>query len=342
MAAATGERAPAFTGEELEKLVDGVLPQYALLYGPPDQQVRAHEKIGIWRAIAKEVRALGVHHRRGTHCRKRWEDIRRGTKKTAESLLGMASQRRRGACRQLSPLMFLILAVAYPELDGRVRAAQQTQGASSGGGEVASGQEGAASHMALEGHATESDWTSETEGEGSSTTGTTGPCSDTDTSSEGGSLAGVAPSVPPAITGTAATQRTISALPAAPQRSPRARSARKPGISFAPGTSGPAPVSPAALSEEVIDLLRTLIVGQTTLLNAIQGVEREVHRSNAYLEGIHSGQEPLNWAPPSQEPLNWAPPSQEPLNWAPPSQEPLNWAPPSQEPLNWALQGKER
>ncbi|KAJ1124170.1 hypothetical protein NDU88_002631 [Pleurodeles waltl] len=91
-------------------------------------KVRAHEKIGIWRAIAKEVRGLGVHHRRGTHCRKRWEDIRRGTKKTAESLLGMASQRRRGACRQLSPLMFRILAVAYPDLDGRVRAAHQTQG----------------------------------------------------------------------------------------------------------------------------------------------------------------------------------------------------------------------
>ncbi|KAJ1096924.1 hypothetical protein NDU88_002054 [Pleurodeles waltl] len=39
MAAATGEKAPAFTSEELEKLLDGVLPQYALLYGPPDQQV---------------------------------------------------------------------------------------------------------------------------------------------------------------------------------------------------------------------------------------------------------------------------------------------------------------
>ncbi|KAJ1092172.1 hypothetical protein NDU88_005284 [Pleurodeles waltl] len=40
MAHATGERAPAFTAQELEKLVDGVLPQYALLYGPPDQQVQ--------------------------------------------------------------------------------------------------------------------------------------------------------------------------------------------------------------------------------------------------------------------------------------------------------------
>ncbi|KAJ1134205.1 hypothetical protein NDU88_000660 [Pleurodeles waltl] len=38
MARVSGERAPAFTAQELEKLVDGVLPQYTLLYGPPDQQ----------------------------------------------------------------------------------------------------------------------------------------------------------------------------------------------------------------------------------------------------------------------------------------------------------------
>ncbi|KAJ1171561.1 hypothetical protein NDU88_003422 [Pleurodeles waltl] len=61
MAAAYGERAPAFTAQELEKLVDGVLPQYTLLYGPPDQQVSAHQKRDIWRAIAKEVRTLGAH-----------------------------------------------------------------------------------------------------------------------------------------------------------------------------------------------------------------------------------------------------------------------------------------
>ncbi|KAJ1119163.1 hypothetical protein NDU88_007349 [Pleurodeles waltl] len=39
MARVPGERAPAFTSEELEKPVDGVLPQYMLLYGPPDKQV---------------------------------------------------------------------------------------------------------------------------------------------------------------------------------------------------------------------------------------------------------------------------------------------------------------
>ncbi|KAJ1150420.1 hypothetical protein NDU88_003212 [Pleurodeles waltl] len=128
MAAAFGERTPAFTAQELEKLVDGVLPQYTLVYGPPDQQVSAHQKKDIWRAIAKDVWTLGVHQRRGTHCRKRWEDIRRWSKKTAEAQLGMASQRGRGARRPMTPLMFRILAVAYPELDGRLRASQQTQG----------------------------------------------------------------------------------------------------------------------------------------------------------------------------------------------------------------------
>ncbi|KAJ1185584.1 hypothetical protein NDU88_002376 [Pleurodeles waltl] len=216
----------------------------------------------------------------------------------------MASQRGRGARRTLTPLMFRILAVAYPELDGRVRASQQTQGvvflfmcalASSGGGAVAPEHEGAASHMAMEGHTTDSEFASGTEGEGSSTAGTRADISESDSSSDGSSLVVAATSLPPATPGTAATPRTSTstALPAAPQRLPRARSPRKVGISFAPGTSGPAPVTPAGLSEEVIDLLRSLTVGQSTILNAIQGVEREVHQSNAYLEGIHSGQAAL-------------------------------------------------
>ncbi|KAJ1202674.1 hypothetical protein NDU88_006471 [Pleurodeles waltl] len=53
MAAATGERAPAFTSEELEKLVDGVLPQYAALYGPPDQQ--HHQAEEIWDRSTREL-----------------------------------------------------------------------------------------------------------------------------------------------------------------------------------------------------------------------------------------------------------------------------------------------
>ncbi|KAJ1179133.1 hypothetical protein NDU88_004369 [Pleurodeles waltl] len=128
MAIVSGERAPAFTAEELEKLVDGVLPQYTSLYGPPDKQVSAHQKKAIWRAIAKEVRTLGVYHRWSTHCCKRWEDLRRWMKKTVKAQLRLASQRGRGACCTMTPLMFRILAVAYPELDGCLGASQQPQG----------------------------------------------------------------------------------------------------------------------------------------------------------------------------------------------------------------------
>ncbi|KAJ1199550.1 hypothetical protein NDU88_003384 [Pleurodeles waltl] len=95
--ASAGEKAPAFTSE------DGALPQYTLLYGPPDKQVSAHQKKGIWRAIAKEVRTLRVFDRRSTHCCKRWEDLRRWARKTAETHLGLASQRGRGARHTLTP-----------------------------------------------------------------------------------------------------------------------------------------------------------------------------------------------------------------------------------------------
>ncbi|KAJ1219286.1 hypothetical protein NDU88_006855 [Pleurodeles waltl] len=109
-------------------MVDGVLSQYRLLYGPPDQQVSAHQKKGIWRAIAKDVRTLGVYGRRSIHCGKRWEDLRYWPRKTAEAQLGMASQRGCGACRTLTPLIARILAVAYLELDGCLGASQQQQG----------------------------------------------------------------------------------------------------------------------------------------------------------------------------------------------------------------------
>ncbi|KAJ1217286.1 hypothetical protein NDU88_004880 [Pleurodeles waltl] len=187
MATASGKRAPAFTSEELEKLVDGVLSHYTQLYGPPDKQVSIHQKKGIWRAIAKDVRTLGVDHRWSTHYRKRWEDLRRWSKKTAEAQLAMASQRGMGARRTMTPLMYQILAVAYPELDGHLRASQQPQGALSGGGAVAPEQEGAPSHMALEGEAKESEATSGTESEGSSTTRIGAYTSDSD-SSDGSSL----------------------------------------------------------------------------------------------------------------------------------------------------------
>ncbi|KAJ1116857.1 hypothetical protein NDU88_005062 [Pleurodeles waltl] len=114
MARVIGERGPGFTSAELERLVDGVLPQCRLLYRPPDQQVSTHQKKGIRRAIAMDVRTLGVYSRRSTHCRKWWKDLRSWARKTAKAQLGMASQRGSGAPRTLTPLMARILAVSYP------------------------------------------------------------------------------------------------------------------------------------------------------------------------------------------------------------------------------------
>ncbi|KAJ1193686.1 hypothetical protein NDU88_002982 [Pleurodeles waltl] len=128
MARVTGERAPAFTSAELERLVDGVLPQYRLLYGPSDQQVSTNQKKGLWRAIAKDVRTLGVYGRWSTHRQKRWEDLSCWPRKTAEAQLGMASHRERGARQTLTPLMACILVVAYPEYNGCLGASQQPQG----------------------------------------------------------------------------------------------------------------------------------------------------------------------------------------------------------------------
>ncbi|KAJ1152607.1 hypothetical protein NDU88_005382 [Pleurodeles waltl] len=56
------------------------------------KEVSAHQKKGIWRSIAKDVRTLGVSGRRRSHCRKRWEGMRRWAWKTAEAQLGVASQ----------------------------------------------------------------------------------------------------------------------------------------------------------------------------------------------------------------------------------------------------------
>ncbi|KAJ1124577.1 hypothetical protein NDU88_003027 [Pleurodeles waltl] len=70
----------------------------------------------------------GAFDRQSTHCRKWWEDLRRWARKTVEAQLGLSSKRGRSAHRTLTPLMFRILAVAYPELDGRLRASQQPQG----------------------------------------------------------------------------------------------------------------------------------------------------------------------------------------------------------------------
>ncbi|KAJ1163756.1 hypothetical protein NDU88_004209 [Pleurodeles waltl] len=193
-----GERALTFTTRELDKLVDGVLPQYAKLYGRPEVQVSQHPS---------EEGTLACHRQEGADpgglqpaehpLRKRWEDLRHWARKTCEGQLGKSSQRGKGARRAVTPLMRRILAVAYPDLDGRLKAAKQTQGASSGEGAEAPASGVAAAHGSTEAESSDTKGTSGLEDE-ESTTGeaTTTGGSDCDTSADGSSLVVAYPSGP--------------------------------------------------------------------------------------------------------------------------------------------------
>ncbi|KAJ1092209.1 hypothetical protein NDU88_005321 [Pleurodeles waltl] len=182
--------------DKLDHLFNGVL-----LYVLP-LQVSSHQNKVLWRAIAKDVWTLGVYGRWSTHCRKRWDDLRRWARKTVEAQLGMATQQGRGACRTLTTLMARIMAVAYPELDGCLRASQQPQW-----GAEAPAIEGAASHRTLEAESTDAEGASGTEGEGSTKAETGGDNTDPDTSSNGSSLMVADTSVTTPAASTAATHR---------------------------------------------------------------------------------------------------------------------------------------
>ncbi|KAJ1141389.1 hypothetical protein NDU88_007722 [Pleurodeles waltl] len=176
------------------------------------------------------MRTLVVYGRQSTHCRKRWEDLRHWAQKTAESQLGMTSQRGRGARRTLNPLMACILAVAYPEMDGCSRASQQPQRASTGGEEVAPAMEGAASHRTQEAESTDTEGASGTEGEESTMAETRGDSSDLLSWKVPGGCGHLCDNPSYRYS---RHPRISTDLPAAPHQVVCARSPRRVGISFA-------------------------------------------------------------------------------------------------------------
>ncbi|XP_078522124.1 uncharacterized protein LOC144791324 [Lissotriton helveticus] len=94
-------------------------------------RLNVHQKQGLGKAIiAHKVRSLGVYRRCSVHCRKRWENLRHWTRMMVEVQLRKTSQCGRGARWTLTLQMAHILAVAYPELEGQLRAQQQLGGAS--------------------------------------------------------------------------------------------------------------------------------------------------------------------------------------------------------------------
>ncbi|KAJ1107750.1 hypothetical protein NDU88_005139 [Pleurodeles waltl] len=125
MGRVTGERAPSFTAAELERLVDGVLPQYRMLLGLQTNRspairrrvycVPSPMKWGPWGSTADGAPTVGHGPETlGT------ED---GRDPAGDDL-----PMRQGCPSNPDLLMARILPVAYPELDGRLGTSQQPQG----------------------------------------------------------------------------------------------------------------------------------------------------------------------------------------------------------------------
>ncbi|XP_078501113.1 uncharacterized protein LOC144755767 [Lissotriton helveticus] len=289
MAESSGDRAPNFTEEELLILTEEALSHYNQLYGSAEQQVSPHQKKKIWLATARKLQALGVHERRSLHCRKRWEDLRRWTKITAEVQLGKSSRERKRVRRTLTPLMARILAVAYPQLDEELRAMEKQQGAFSRANERDIGQEVGEQDMRweFEGTSTETEGPSGSDGDGAGEEATTSSESEASLLDQPQMMVDSRPPVGLTPLSATSTTRSINNLPTAPPSVCQHPTPKKTGVSFAPGTSGPPPVHPAVLSEEAVDLLRGLSVGQTALLCAIQGISQQLTQLVAFLDGIH-------------------------------------------------------
>ncbi|KAJ1091412.1 hypothetical protein NDU88_004538 [Pleurodeles waltl] len=126
MARVAGERTLAFNSKEFEKLVDGVLPLYVKLYGWPEVQCPSEEgtKAGHRQGGADPGGLQPAEH-------PLQEAVGGPAVLGKEDLRGPAGEvlpRGRGAHQALTPLMRRILVVVYPDLDGRLKAEQQSQG----------------------------------------------------------------------------------------------------------------------------------------------------------------------------------------------------------------------
>lgn len=92
-------------------------------------QVDAQAKMRLWKAIARKIPVPeGERRRHRMACRKRWEDLRRWSRKLGLAKLGESSLTGRGSGRTLTPLLERVLAVAYPDLAVRLGLTQQPPG----------------------------------------------------------------------------------------------------------------------------------------------------------------------------------------------------------------------
>ncbi|XP_078501126.1 RAD52 motif-containing protein 1 isoform X1 [Lissotriton helveticus] len=191
------------------------------------------------------------------------------------------------------PHMLRVLEVVFPDLHRQLQEGQQQEGASSpqSGGDTGADQTEGPSDSAT--CFEESEGGSGTEGEESQMAGphehdtyylADGWESDSPEEREYAAM--------PSSTSLAvpSSSSTISTLPVV--RVPRVRAS--PRVSFVPGTAAPAPVSPAALSAESVDLLRKILVGQTSMLTVLHGHTQIMTQLLSFMEGMSSAMSDLH------------------------------------------------
>ncbi|XP_078518853.1 uncharacterized protein LOC144784028 [Lissotriton helveticus] len=257
-------------------------------------QLKVHQRKAVWRAIAAKVRALGVSNRRHTHCHKRWDDISRLAKQVAEMNLGMVPRTGRVARRTMTPLMARILAVTYPDLDARLKGLQQQDRDDSedttAEHDPESGGETSTTAAAEQGETEQSDTdhTSADEGDRSMHEESVAETQSTTSSDGRGDESLLAATGDGDSAAASDYQRPLPTLPSTSSGAGRIRVTKRGRVTFTHGTAAPAPVPPAALSAECVELLRQLCVGQTALLNAFSAHDYKIGQVLAFMEGIHS------------------------------------------------------
>ncbi|XP_078527931.1 uncharacterized protein LOC144802337 [Lissotriton helveticus] len=263
-----------------------------VLYAGAMARVSAYEKGEIWVDIARAVRSEGGPRRRLRNIKKRWQDIRCWSRRIARVQLKLEAPRRHGGSRQLTPNMLRVLEVVFPDLHRQLQEGQQHEGASSSesggdrGADQAEGHTDSATCWEVSEGGSGTEWEESLQA-ARHVTDTSYHADESETDSqEGGEYAAMV------------THTSLAALPSSSPISnlpllgvPRVRAS--PRVSFVPGTAAPAPVSPAALSAETVDLLRQIAVGQASMLSVLHGHTQLITQVVSFMEGMSSAMSDL-------------------------------------------------
>ncbi|XP_078518458.1 uncharacterized protein LOC144783266 [Lissotriton helveticus] len=202
--------------------------------------------------------------------------------------LGMLPRTGRLARRSMTPLMDRILAVTHPDLDACLKEHRKQGRADSQGTTEEQEPETSFGEISRRAAAEASDTepTSAFEGDRSMQEESVAETQSGTSSNASGDASMLAGTGDGESASSSTTQRPLPSLPSTSSGAACICVTKRGRVTFTPGIA--APVPPAALTAECVELLRQLCVGQTALLNAFSDHDKKLGQVVAYMEGIHS------------------------------------------------------